>query len=88
MNKERRKKIDIAIENANKLQETLEELQQIVEEIRDEEEEYLNNIPENLQSSERYNAAEAALDNLEVAVDWFDNVDIDELTSSLEEAKG
>ena len=66
----------------------MQELQEAVEEIRDEEEEYMENMPENLQGSERYEIAEAAVDALSSAVDWFDNADIDELTSSLEEAKG
>lgn len=88
MNKERRRKIDKAIENVNSLQNILEELQQQIEEIRDEEQDYLDNIPENLQNSERYETAENALDNLEEAVNWFDNIDIDELSSLLEEAKG
>lgn len=88
MNKERRKRIDKAIEEVNQLQEVLEELHQIVEVIRDEEQEYLENIPENLQGSERYETAENAVESLENAVDWFDGVDIDELISALEESKG
>ena len=88
MNKERRRKIDKAVENVNSLQNVLEELQQQIEEIQDEEQDYLDNIPENLQNSERYETAENALDNLEEAVNWFDNIDIDELLSLLEEAKG
>ena len=88
MNKERRRKIDKAVENVNSLQNVLEELQQQIEEIRDEEQDYLDNIPENLQNSERYETAENDLDNLEEAVNWFDNIDIDELLSLLEEAKG
>lgn len=88
MNKERRKQIDVVIEAINDFQNSFEELQQAIEEIRDEEQEYLDNIPENLQSSERYELAEDAVNNLESAVDWFDNVDVEELTSLLEEAKG
>ena len=88
MNKERRNKIDKAIEEVNRLQDALEGLQQIVEEIRDEEQEYLENIPENLQGSERYETAESAVESLENAVGWFDNLDIDELISALEESKG
>ena len=60
---------------------TLQELYDIITEakdkldaVRDEEEEYKDNIPENLQCSERYERAEAAVDALESAV------------SSLEEA--
>lgn len=60
---------------------TLQDLYNIIadakdtlDEVRDEEECYKDNIPENLQSSERYERAEAAVDALESAV------------SSLEEA--
>lgn len=60
---------------------TLQELYDIITEAKDnldavrgEEEEYKDNIPENLQGSERYERAESAVDALESAV------------SSLEEA--
>ena len=88
MNNERRKKIDDVIQKINIFQNTLEELQEIIEEIRDEEQESLDNIPENLQGSERYEAVENSLYNLEDAIEWFDNIDVDELTSTLEESKG
>ena len=88
MNKERRKKIDDVIQKINIFQNTLEELQEMIEEIRDEEQESLDNIPENLQGSERYEAVENSLYNLEDAIEWFDNIDVDELTSTLEESKG
>ena len=58
----------------------LQELYNIISEAKDrletlhDEEEYKDNIPENLQSSERYERAEAAVDALDSAV------------SSLEEA--
>lgn len=88
MNRERRKKIDDAIEKANELKDLIQELQEVVEEIRDEEQEYFDNIPENLQASERYEIAESSVENLDNAVDWFCNVDIEELVAALEEAKG
>lgn len=52
MNKVRRKMIDKVIEEVAVLQNTLEELQQQIEEIKEEEQDYLDNIPENLQSSD------------------------------------
>lgn len=54
MNAERRKRIA-------KLVEGLESIQQEIEYIRDEEQEYMENIPENLQGSERYETAEEAV---------------------------
>lgn len=50
------------------------ELYDILEEIKDEEECYMDNMPENLHQSERYEKAEEAVYNLEEAL------------SSLEEA--
>ena len=87
MNKVRRKMIDKVIEEVAVLQNTLEELQQRIEEIKEEEQDYLDNIPENLQSSDHYEKAENALNALEEAIDWFDCVDADELLSALDEAK-
>ena len=53
-----------------------DELKAAIEELRDEEQEYFDGIPDNLQSGERYEQAESALDNLESAI------------SSLEETVG
>ena len=88
MNKERRKKIDAAIQKLESLREEMAEAQEMIEEIKDEEQDYLDNMPENLQGSERYSTAEEAIMNLESAYDWFDGVDFDYATSALEEAKG
>ena len=67
MNKARRKTIQ-------ELYEIIKQAKDKLDAVRDEEEEYKDNIPENLQCSERYERAEAAVDALESAV------------SSLEEA--
>lgn len=65
MNNKRRKEIQEAITE-------LEELKSIVESIRDEEQEIVDNMPENLQSSERYEIAEAAAENLDNACTSLD----------------
>ena len=75
MNKNRRKKIQ-------EVAEQIDLLKGEVEDILSEEEEYRDNIPENMQSSERYDTAEAACDNLQNAVD-----SIEEALSCLEEAQ-
>lgn len=62
MNKERRKAITNAID---KLNEAITEL----ETCRDEEQEYLDNMPENLQGSEKYDLAEQAVSYLDDAID-------------------
>ena len=67
MNKVRRKELQ-------ELYDIISEAKDRLEMLHDEEEEYMENIPENLQSSERYEKAEAAVDALDTAV------------SSLEEA--
>jgi len=51
--------------------------------IQDDEQEYLDNMPENLQSSEKYDAAEEAIDDLESS-----KVAIEEAVDYLEAAKG
>lgn len=56
MNKARRKELSRAVE-------LLEEAQSIIESCRDEEEEYMDNMPENLQESEKYYVAEEAVIN-------------------------
>lgn len=67
MNKQRRKTL-------NELYDKLAELRDLLEEVKCEEDDYRDNIPENLQNSERYEKAEEACDNLDYAL------------SSLEEA--
>jgi len=58
----------------------IEDLRSVLEELRDEEQEYMDNMPENLWGSERYNKAEEAisdmdfaLDNLEQAVSYIES---------------
>ena len=67
MNNVRRKRI---INLSDKLSELKEELEIIAEE----EQEYIDNIPENLQNSERYERADEALSNLNYASDTLDEV--------------
>lgn len=66
----------------------LENLESDVESIQDEEIEYRDNMPENLQGSEKYEVADSACDSLESAKDTLSDMkdSIDEIVSSLEEA--
>lgn len=59
-----------------------------IEDIAADEQDYLDNIPENLQGSERYEAGEEAVENLEAAIDWLDDIKTSELEELLEDAKG
>ena len=75
MNKARRKALDEVISK-------IEEAKELLENRQAEEEEYRDNMPENLQGSERYEAADAAVDNMSSAVDA-----LDEAISSIESAQ-
>lgn len=74
MNKIRRKNLQAIIDQ-------LEELKGGLEDLQAEEEEYRDNIPENMQESERYGKADEDCDNLSSAVD-----SLEEAISSIEAA--
>ena len=88
MNKIRRKNIQQLITKIPELQGEMETLLEDIEAVKDEESEYLENIPENMQSSERYERAETAVECLESAYDTFEEAkdSLDDVVSSLEEA--
>lgn len=65
MNKQRRKTL-------NEIYKKVAELRDWLEEVKDEEENYRDNIPENLQNSDRYGIAEEACDNLDSAISSLD----------------
>jgi len=75
MNKLRRKQLDEVIDKINNIKDELET-------IMNDEEEYKDNMPENLQGSERYEIAEAACDSMQEALDLLEDA-----ISSIEEAK-
>ena len=75
MNKTRRRDLQNIITKIDILKEELEAL-------RDEEQDYMDNIPENLQGSERYEVAEEAVDNMDNALDAFDEV-IDSISEAI-----
>jgi len=77
MNKQRRKQV-------NDLISKLENLKEEFELIQTDEQNYFDNIPENLQSSERYERAETAVEYLNSAVNTYDSL-VDELYQILEE---
>lgn len=88
MNNNRRANINQIISKIGKLQSEIESILEEIESVRDEEVECFENIPENLQFSERYNISESAVENLESACDSFEGVknSLDDVISSLEEA--
>ena len=74
MNKDRRKEISKAVELMNNASGMLEEAKDILDCALSDEQDYLDNMPENLQGSEKYEVAESAVENLEEAVDAFDEI--------------
>lgn len=74
MNTGRRKKLTVAIDH-------LREASNIVDQIKDEEQDSLDNMPENLQESERYSNMEEAVDALDDAL-----VSINEAFEHVEDA--
>lgn len=88
MNKDRRKAIQSVISKIHELEETMTDILDEIETIKNEEEEYLNNIPENLQTSARYETAENAVSELESAFNDFESAkdSLDEIVSALENA--
>lgn len=75
MNKDRRKYIDEAIAS-------MDHAKSILENARDEEQEFFDNMPENMQGGEKCQAAETAISSLEDAIS-----SIEEAMDSAEESK-
>lgn len=86
MNNDRRKQIRRAIASLEALTASLEEAKTLVEEIKSEEEDYRDNMPENLQGSDRYEAADSAVSYLEEAYSSLDEISLEDVISQLEEA--
>lgn len=82
MNRARRKNIYKVVEEINNLIGLLEETKENLEDIKSEEEEYYDNIPENLQNSINAENSLTAQDNLEEAIYKIDNA-IDCLTDAI-----
>lgn len=86
MNNTRRKELE-AIKN--RIEEALAELDNCKDElqsIQEAEQEYLDNMPENLQDGERAQAAQEAIDNIESAVSDLDGIDLTDAVDSIESA--
>lgn len=79
MNEETKQKL-------NEIHSRLDAIRSEIDSLQSEEEDYMWNIPENLQESDRYYAAEEAVDNLESASSSVDDA-IGTLDELLEEEK-
>lgn len=93
--------LDFIRTSIESLKKNIDNAQSELETIKDEEEEAMNNMPESLQETERYEKCENAVDNLSDAIDSLIeysesldsivdgdlfNIDIDEILNNLEEA--
>jgi septal ring factor EnvC (AmiA/AmiB activator) len=86
MNNARRKeimKLETMIEN---LKDQLDEARELAEQIKEDEQEYIDNMPESLQGGEKYERAETAVSNLDDVVESLD-IDIDHILDALSEAR-
>lgn len=94
MNKITRKQIEKIIEGIESVvadaKEKLEIYMEEIGELKDLEEEKLDNMPENLQGSERYEMTEQAVENLDSAYESIDSlidcIDCEDVVSYLMEA--
>ena len=88
MNNARRKQLLNLIPRIDELQSTISELQEALEAIRDEEQEYLDNIPENLQGSEKYGKSEQAIESLDSAAYSLENMydEVSDILGNIDEA--
>lgn len=81
MNKERRKELLAIINRLQSInlsdESEVDSVKYDLESVLCDEEGYMDNIPENLQGSYRYEKAEEACDNLQCAIDVLENDDID-----------
>lgn len=74
MNNQRRKDIRKAADLLYKLQIALDEVKDILDTARNEEQEYMDNMPESLQSGEKYSNAENAVDVLEDVISNIEDI--------------
>ena len=88
MNKLRRKHIMKLVDQISGLQETMECLLEELTQIDEDETEYMDNIPENLQESERFAKAEAAVEALDEACEFLETARdaLEDTLSSLDTA--
>ena len=86
MNKQRRKGIDQIINMLENID--LEEIKDSIQDIIDEEQQTFDDMPENLQQSERAEAMEDAINSLEEAQTDLDGDIMQDIIDLLNQAKG
>lgn len=88
MNKQRRKEIQAIRDKLEDLTSKIAELRDGIDTIKDDEQEYYDNMPESLQSSDRGTAAEEAVSHLDTALEALDEIanQASEATEALDSA--
>jgi hypothetical protein len=84
MNKERRKAISDLISALQGID--LTSIKDQAETIRDEEQEYLDNMPDSFKEGDKGQTAENAISALDDAISALEQIDLDEIISYLENA--
>lgn len=87
MNKDRRSRLVKLAEQFETGLIEADDLKGELESIREEEDEYRENMPENMQQSERYYTSEEASDNINSAIDAIDDLSDIEDAEELEDKK-
>jgi len=86
VNEDRRREIAALAPDLSQLADQVLRISGLVEQIRDDEQEYLNAMPEGLKSSDRGTAAESAIAALDQVLSDLQSIDTAGVLSSLEEA--
>lgn len=86
MNAARRKEIQTAIDNLQKIEEFVANARYILESVSGEEREYYDNMPENMQSGDKGTRAEEAATALEEAHSTLEDLNVEDMIASLETA--
>lgn len=81
MNKARKQSVARSIEKLREISSALSNVKDFVERDNDDEQDYYDNAPENLQNSERYTLSDEALSSFENAMNALDDA-----SSSVEDA--
>ena len=85
MNKARRASLKLALTKIETLTACIEEIKEDLQSVLDAEEEAYENLPESIQGGERGEQMQEYFDALDAAIDSLDELDTDELYSSIEE---
>lgn len=87
MNRQRRREIDGLIASLEELARLCADQAEIVAAIADDEEEYRDNIPENLQQTDRFERADEAAEQLRSAAGLIEEIDFESIIEVLREAQ-